>query len=140
MCSAGAVPKPHIVNSLTVSINKKGKKRLILDLRIPNMLVWKEKVKFEDWKVAMNNFEKDLYLFKFDLTSGYFHIDLDKKFQTYVGFQVDKLFYCFTVLPFCLSSAPYIFTKYLKPMVKYWRKNCIKIVMFLDDGLGMRGI
>ena len=48
------------------------------------MLVWKEKVKFEDWKVVMNNFENDSYLFKFDLTSGYFHIDLNKKFQTYV--------------------------------------------------------
>ena len=102
------------------------------------MLVWKEKVKFEDWKVAMNYFEKDSYLFKFDLTSGYFHIDLNKKFQTYVGFKVDKIFYCFTVLPFGLSSAPYIFTKCLKPMVKYWRKNCIKIVMFLDDGLDIR--
>ena len=82
--------------------------------------------------------KKDSYLFKFDLTSGYFHIDLNKKFQTYVGFQVDKIFYSFTVLPFGLSSVSYIFTKYLKPMVKYWRKNCIKIVMFLDDGLGMR--
>ena len=115
--------KPHIVNPLTVSINKKGKRRLILDLRITNMLVWKEKVKFEDWKVAMNYFEKDSYLFKFDLTSGYFHIDLNKKFQTYVGFQVDIIFYFFTVLPFGLSSEPYIFTKCLKPMVKYWRKK-----------------
>ena len=42
--------KPACVNPLTVSINKQGKKRLILDLRIPNKLIWKQRVKFEDWK------------------------------------------------------------------------------------------
>ena len=38
--------KPACVNPLTVSINKQGKKRLILDLRIPNKLIWKQRVKF----------------------------------------------------------------------------------------------
>lgn len=42
--------KSHVVNPLTVSINKQGKKRLVLDLRIPNKCVWKERIKFEDWK------------------------------------------------------------------------------------------
>ena len=133
--------KPHVVNPLSVSINKKGKKRLILDLRIPNKFVWKERVKFEDWKIALSYFEQDSYMFKFDLTSGYFHLDINIKFQTYLGFRVDNEFYCFTVLPFGLSSAPFIFTKCLRPMVKHWRKNCIKMVMFLDDGFGMsRGL
>ena len=50
--------KPACVNPLTVSINKQGKKRLILDLRILNKLIWKQRVKFEDWKYAMNYFEK----------------------------------------------------------------------------------
>ena len=34
---------------------------------------------------------------------------------------------------FGLSSAPFIFTKCLKTMVKSWRENSIKIVMFIDD-------
>ena len=125
--------KPHVVNPLSVSINKHSKKRLFLDLRIPNKLIWKER----DWKVALNYFEKDSYLFRFDLKSGFFHIDFNTKFQTYVGFQVDEKFYCFTVMPFGLCSAPYAFTKCLRTMVKHWRENCIKIVVFLDDGFGM---
>ena len=40
----------------------------------------------------------------------------------------------FTVLPFGLSSAPYIFTKCLKPLEKYWRFNGVNIALFLDDG------
>ncbi|XP_063442628.1 uncharacterized protein LOC134722924 [Mytilus trossulus] len=41
------------------------------------------------------------------------------------------------VLAFGLSSAPYLFTKCLRPIVKYWRENGVDIVLYLDDGLGM---
>ena len=39
-------------------------------------------------------------------------------------------YFQFAALPFGLSSAPYLFTKLLKPVV------IIPIVIFLDDGLG----
>ena len=38
----------------------------------------------------------------------------------------------FTVIPFGLSSAPYIFTKLFRPLVKHWRSRGIH---YLDDGL-----
>ena len=129
--------KPACVNPLTVSINKQGKKRLILDLRIPNKLIWKQRVKFEDWKYAINYFEKGSFMFKFDLKNGYFHIDISHAHQTYLGFCFDDNFYCFTILAFGLPSSPFIFTKCLRTMVKLWRENSIKIVMFIDDGFGL---
>ena len=45
-------------------------------------------------------------------------------------------YFQFSVLPFGLSSAPYLFTKLLKPLVKKWRTEGKSIVVFLDDGLG----
>ena len=42
-------------------------------------------------------------------------------------------YFVFTVLPFGLSSAPHIFTKVLKPLVKYWRVFGFNITLFLDD-------
>ena len=42
----------------------------------------------------------------------------------------------FSVLPFGLSSAPYIFMKLLKPLVKKWRGEGKSVILFLDDGLG----
>ena len=57
--------------------------------------------------------------------------------QSILGFSWKGSFYCFTVLPFGLLSAPFIFTKCLKAMVKFWRQNAIDIVLYLDDGLGM---
>lgn len=75
-------------------------------------------------------------MFKFDLKSGYHHIDIAPSHQTYLGFAWEEKFYCFTVLPFGLTSAPYIFTKCLRPLVKYWRANFVDIVVYLDDGWG----
>ena len=42
-CIISVLFKPHVVNPLTVSVNSQGKKRLVLDLRIPNKKIWKKK-------------------------------------------------------------------------------------------------
>ena len=78
-------------------------------------------------------------MLSFDLKSGYHHIEIASNDQTYLGFawQSDNQeikFYVFTVLPFGLSTAPHIFTKTLKPLVKHWRHQGICVALFLDDG------
>ena len=132
---------PHVVNPLSVSIQSSGKKRLILDLRHVNQSIWKQKFKCEDWRVLLSYVNKGDFLFSFDLKSGYHHFDIFPDHQTFLGFSWvfsgTVKYFCFTVLPFGLSSAPYIFTKCLRPLVKFWRFNGIKIVVFLDDGCGM---
>ena len=40
------------------------------------------------------------------------------------------------IFPFGLSSAPYIFTKLLKPLETHWRAQGIPIAIFFDDGVG----
>ena len=74
-------------------------------------------------------------MISFDLKSGYHHIDINSESQTFLGFAWkrpgDKTFtyYQFTVLPFGLCTAPFVFTKCLKPLEKYWRS-----LRCLDDG------
>ena len=78
---------PEVINPLSVSINSSGKKRLILDLRYVNGHVYKDKIKFEDWKCFENYLEgKKGYLFKFDLKNGYHHIDIFEPHQKFLGF------------------------------------------------------
>lgn len=129
--------KPFVVSPLSVASNRSGKHRLILDLSMLNKYIRKDRFKFEDWKVAIQYFEKGNYLVKFDLKSGYHHIDVCPQQHTFLGFEWRGKYYTYTVLPFGLSTAPFIFSKCLREMVKYWRKNSIKIVLYLDDGLGM---
>ena len=41
----------------------------------------------------------------------------------------------FNVLPFGLSSAPYIFTKLIRPLIRHWWDLGINATIFLDDNL-----
>ena len=82
-------------------------------------------------------------MFTFDLKSGYHHVDICPGHQTYLGFSWvkggSKKFYVFTVLPFGLATACCGFTKMLKPFVKFWRGKGIKVVVYLDNGIGAAG-
>ena len=136
--------KSHVINPLSVSTNSSGKKRLILDLRYENKHLWKQSVKFKDWKTFQNYVKKDSFMYKFDMRHGYHHTDIFPEHQRYLGFSgVFSWFYegklryfVFVVLPFGLSVAPYCFTKIVRPLVKFSRSNGIKIVVFIDDGAG----
>ena len=132
--------RPKVVNPLSVASNK-DKNRLILDLRYVNLHLWKEETKFEDWKTFQNYLCKDGHMFKFDLKSSYHHISIYAPHQTYLGFSWvvngETKYFVFTVLPFGLSTSPYIFTKAVRPLVKYWRFKGIPIVVFIDDGIGV---
>ena len=72
-------------------------------------------------------------MFKFSLKSGYHHVDVFEEHQTYLGFlwKINNIvkFFVFTVLPLGLFglTAPFVFTKVVRPLVKY----SIKIVCFL---------
>jgi hypothetical protein len=107
-----AVPgMPCICSPLSVVENSVGKNRLVINLRHLNRFLWKQRFKYEDLRVAMSLSEKGYYLFSFDLKSGYHHIDIAEQHCKYLGFAWQQSFYVFTVLPFGLSTACYIFTK-----------------------------
>ena len=133
---------PRVVNPLSVSVQANGKKKLILDLRYVNKFLRKMHVKYEDWKRAMSYFARGAYMCSFELKSGYDHVEIFEGHQTYLGFswkhsnsnQVKC--YVFTVLPFGLSSAPYVFTKILKPLEKHWRHQGICVAVFSRRRMG----
>ena len=63
-----------MVNPLPVSVQPNGKKRLILDLRYVNKHLIKQRVEYEDWKIALSYFQKRAFMISFDLKSSYHHI------------------------------------------------------------------
>ena len=65
--------QPRVVNPLSVSINRAGKKRIILHLRYVNTHLYKKYIRFDDWR-ALKNYVCTLgYSYKFDLRTGYCH-------------------------------------------------------------------
>jgi hypothetical protein len=79
--------QPFVVNPLSVATQKSGKKRLIVVLSTLNRYVKRDNIKFEDWRVEGQYFDKNVFMFKYDLKLGYFHIDICPQQQTYFEFQ-----------------------------------------------------
>ena len=77
------------------------------------------------------------YMFKFDMKQGYYHINIHKPHQKFLGFSWEvggkTCYFVFTVLLFGLTPAPFIFTKVMRCLVKPWRINVIRIAWFLND-------
>ncbi len=136
-CIREVTTAPHIGSPLSVVEGSTGKKRLVVNLRHLNRFLWKQKFKYEDLRVALQLFEKGDFLFSLDLKSGYHHVDIADIHHKYLGFTWANRFYVFTVLPFGLASACYMFTKLLRPLVGYWRSKGLRTVVYLDDGLCM---
>ena len=98
-------------------------------------------MKYEDLRTVLQMFFPGMFVFSFDLRSAYHHIDICDKHRKFLSFKwtssdgVTK-FYEFKVLPFGMCSAPYVFTKVLRQLVKYWRGCGHLTLMYLNDGLG----
>ena len=80
---------PDIINPLSISTRSSGKQGLILDLRHVNAFVYKQKFKCEDLSVATQIFDKEYYLYKFDLKSRYHHIEIFPEHRKYLAFAWD---------------------------------------------------
>ena len=131
----------HVMSPLSVAHNG-SKSRLILDLSYLNQSISVPKFKYEDIRCVRDLFEKGDYFFKFDIRSGYHHINILEAHQTYLAFAWDfegvTKYFVFTVLVFGLASAPFVFTKVVKVLIKYWRASSIRIFGYVDDVFGGR--
>ena len=111
-----------------------------MDLRYVNKHLRSCKFKYEDIRTAADLFSKSDWFFKFDYKSGYHHIEIFPQHCQFLGFSLfykDQLrYFHFTVLPFGLSTGPYLFTKIQRALVKHWRSKGFRIFTYLDDGAG----
>ena len=74
---------PVIINPLSVSIQKSGKKRLILDLRHVNQFLYKCRFRCEDLSIAKEILSAGDFMFTFDLKSGYHHVEIFPEHRKY---------------------------------------------------------
>ncbi|KAI8431183.1 hypothetical protein MSG28_001221 [Choristoneura fumiferana] len=90
----------------------------------------------EDIRTATQLISKDSYMATIDLKDAYFLVPVHANHRKYLRFRFDKL-YQFTCLPFGLCSAPYVFTKLVKPILTHLRNKGHTLVAYLDDILCM---
>ena len=114
---------------------------LILDLSHLNSFVVKQSIKYEDLRCVLQMFPSGMFIFCFDLKLAYHHIDICTEHTKFLSFKWptgdgQMKFYEFKVLPFGLTSTPYVFTKVLLQLIKFWRGHGHRLLLYLDDGIG----
>ena len=128
---------PRVVNPLTVAGSASSKKRLVLDCRHINSSIAKFGFRYEEVSTAHKLMKGNDFYITFDLKSAYHHIQIREDQTEFLGFEWKGSYYVFKVLPFGICCASHIFTKVCRVLVNHWRSMGIKIVLFIDDGIGI---
>lgn len=109
--------------------------RLILNLKKLNKFIDTSHFKLEDLRTAVKLISEDCFLATLDLKDAYFLLNVHKDSRQYLRFSFEGKLYQFNVLPFGLNTAPYVFTKLMKPVVKLLRSAGYLSTLYLDDFL-----
>lgn len=112
-----------------------GDYRFVLNLKKLNKFIATNHFKMEDIRTAMKLISRDSFMATLDLKEAYFLVPIHLDSKKYLRFIWQGKVYEFCALPFGLNTAPWLFTKLLKPVVNYLRKQGFSSVVYLDDWL-----
>lgn len=115
------VPKPN------------GSKRFILNLKVFNQFIKTCYFKMEDLRSALRLISKNDFLCNLDIKDAYFLVSVNKKSRKFLRFKFRGQLFEFTCLPFGLCTAPFVFTKVMKPVLFYLRDMGLLSTAYLDD-------
>lgn len=80
--------------------------------------------------------ERDDVLFLFDIKSGFHHFYLHPDMQYFLLFHYGGRFYQCIAMPFGLDRSGLLFTKILRPLVRFLREKCgYRVIAYIDDFL-----
>jgi len=91
----------------------------------------------KDYRMAKSLISHNCFLATIDLQDAYRSIAICKEHRRFLKFRWQgKLYHC-NCVPFGLSSAPFIFFKFLEPVMATLRVKQFSLVIFLDDILSI---
>lgn len=125
----------QFVSSVFLTPKPNGKMRFILNLKMLNRFINTHHFKLEDLRTAIKLVTKDCFMTTLDLKDAYFSIKIHENSRKYLRFLFNNQLFEFNALPFGLNTAPYLFTKIMKPVVKLLRSAGFLSTLYLDDWL-----
>ena len=110
-----------------------GEYRIIFDLTELNTFVCKVKFVMDSLSDIMNLIRPGDWFVSVDLSDAYYCIAMHLFSMPFLTFLFLGVYYQFTCLPQGLSSAPRIFTKIMRVVMKYLRDREVRIAAWIDD-------
>ena len=68
-----------------------------------------------------------------DIEKAYYHIPIATEFKKFFLFRFRDKGFRFEVMPFGLSTAPFLFTRVMAPIVNKLHSEGIRLVQYIDD-------
>lgn len=127
--------KGQFLSDIFLVSKPNGQKRFILNLKMLNKFIQTDHFKLEDLRTAIKLITPDCHMATLDLKDAYFLIKIHEDSRKFLRFKFQGKTFEFNVLPFGLNTAPYIFTKITKPVVKLLRCAGLVSTLYLDDWL-----
>lgn len=123
----------QFLSSIFLHPKADGTWRFILNLKKLNKFINTTHFKLEDIRTATRLMSPNCFMANIDLKNAYYSLSVEKPCRKYLRFKFQNVIYEFTCLPFGLSTAPYVFTKIMKPVMFYLRSQGLMSVIYLDD-------
>jgi len=113
--------RPTVVSPLrVVAKSHSDKLRLIINTRYVNEYATKRVCKFKGLS-KLANMAKGDYSLSYDFTSEYYHVALPPHSRRIAGFKWKGKYYQYNCFPYELSTAPRVFSKFIRELMMYWR-------------------
>lgn len=129
----------EFISTIFIVAKPNGKFRPVINLRYLNEFVHYNHFKQETFSVVLDLLQENDFMAKIDMRDAYFSIPIHDEYQKYLKFSWNGILYKFVCLPFGLKSAPFLFTKILKPVFACFRHQNIRCSYYIDDSLNMNG-
>ena len=127
--------EPRVTSPLKVVPKKGNKFRLILDLSRLNKYLTFPRFRYDSITKVPELFESGDYMFAWDAKDGYWHVNLHVDMWQFMCFQWEGRVLFFRQMPFGLAPACWVFTKLMRVTVDYLRRQGLKVLAYIDDGL-----
>ena len=106
---------------------------MILNLKEFNKTVEHHHFKMDTLDTVTKMIKPGCYMASVDLKDAYYTVPIHKDHQKVLKFEFKGCLYKYTCLPNCLSSAPRIFTKLLKPVYSTLHNQGHISMGYIDD-------
>lgn len=138
LCASGAISEcescdGEYLSSYFIVQKKNGNNRFILNLKSLNKFIDTKHFKLEDLRTTIKLISRNCYMTSIDLKDAYFLLPICPDYRKFLRFKFQSKLYEFNVLPFGLSTAPFVFTKLMKPVMSHLRCLGHISTIYLDD-------